>query len=253
MGCGASSDAYLEQIITITLDTMNNTNQTTILAGSILIGFALIAAAIFFSNPTVSAPAAQAVDQVGDGGQGQLAMMGSPKREEGEPRNIYGNPDAETTIVEFSDYECPFCARLHPTLKQVVDESEGKINWEYRHLPLSIHASAEPAAIASECVADLAGNEAFWDYSTAILANQRGLTATFLQEQAVGVGVDAQAYGQCITSTEVASRVDADAQRAAALGGSGTPFNVVEFADGTTRVASGALPYANWAQIFANK
>lgn len=232
---------------------MNNTNQTTILAGSILIGFALVAAAIFFSNPGAAGSAQKAMGQNDEGDHNALVMTGSPKRESDSPRNIYGSPDAATTIVEFSDFECPFCARLHPTLKQVVDESEGNINWEYRHLPLSIHATAEPAAIAAECVANIAGNEAFWSYSNALLSNQRGLTASFLEIEAVALGVDAQLYQSCITSPEIASIVEADTQRALALGGSGTPFNVVEFADGTTRVASGALPYANWASIFNGK
>lgn len=51
-------------------------------------------------------------------------------------RNLYGSPRADITIVEFSDVECPFCARVHPTIERLVDESDGQINWEYRHLPL---------------------------------------------------------------------------------------------------------------------
>jgi len=228
---------------------MNNTNQTTILAGSILIGFALIAAAIFFSEaPSIGQHNIGHANN--ENAHDSLAMVGSPKRDEASLRRVYGNPEAETTIVEFSDYECPFCSRLHPTLKQVVDESEGKINWEYRHLPLSIHATAEPAAYAAECVADLAGNTAFWEYSDVLFGNQRGLTASFLETQAVALGVPSSDYQACISSPEIANRVQTDSQTAVAFGGNGTPFNVVEFADGTTRVASGALPYPNWAQIF---
>lgn len=229
---------------------MRNTNQTVILAGSILIGFALIAAAIFFSDPSMSPSVGQNQPAVQEGYE-HAAIEGSPKRENEALRHLYGNPYAETTIVEFSDYECPFCSRLHPTLKQVVDESDGDINWEYRHLPLSIHASAEPAAIASECVADLAGNDAFWEYSNTLLANQRGLTESFLESEASVLGIGTEEFKACVTSPEMLDRVNADTQRAVSLGGSGTPFSVIEFADGTTRVASGALPYANWAQIFS--
>jgi len=235
---------------------MNNTKQTLILAGSILGGFALVAAAVFFSGSSVTAPSvampAAAQPSAVDTGDSEVAITGSPKRDNENLRRLYGNPDAETTIIEFSDYECPFCSRLHPTLKQVVDESEGSVNWEYRHLPLAMHATAEPAAIASECVGDLAGNDAFWSYSTALLANQSGMTSVFLEAEAVNLGVDAAAYQSCIASDEVASRVQDDMQRAVSIGGSGTPFSVVEFADGTTKVASGALPYVNWMQILTN-
>jgi protein-disulfide isomerase len=213
-------------------------------------GFALIAAAIFFSSST--SPTAGAPVAVNNAQGGTVAENGSPKRADTELRRIYGNPDAETTIVEFSDYECPFCSRLHPTLKQVVDESEGSVNWEYRHLPLSIHATAEPAAIAAECVADIAGNDAFWSYSDILLSNQRGLTGSFLEKNAVALGVSPEEFQRCIASPEIALRVQLDTQQALALGGSGTPFNVVEFADGTTKVATGALPYANWTQILTS-
>ena len=225
---------------------MNMTNQTGILAGSILAGFALVAAAIFFSS---SAPVPSQAAQHG-GGMPERMEGGDPKRTDG-PRHVYGNPDAETTIVEFSDFECPFCARLHPTLTQVVDESEGAVNWEYRHLPLTIHANAEPSAYAAECVAELAGNDAFWKYSETILKNQRGLTAVFLENTAVTLGINVDEYQSCIASDEIAQRVAADTQAALSLGGSGTPFNVVSFADGTTRVASGALPYDNWKALLS--
>jgi len=215
-----------------------------------MIGFALVAGAIFITAPTPMTqvggvnPEKVYADEPG----GHVDVEGSPKRDTTQQRNIYGNVDAETTIVEFSDFECPFCSRLHPTLKQLVDESEGSLNWEYRHLPLASHKGARPAAIASECVADLAGNDAFWNYLDEIFANQRSLTPDFLQSQASRLGVDESAYTSCIASSEIADRVEADLQAAIKQGGSGTPYSVIEFADGSTKVVSGALPYQNWVQ-----
>jgi len=222
---------------------MQDTKQTLILAGSILVGLALVAGAIFFSG----------IPGVGSSASADQASTGSPQREKEKLQRLYGDPDAKTTIVEFSDYECPYCSRLHPTLKKVVDESEGAIKWEYRHLPLAIHAAAEPAAIAAECVGDLVGNDAFWSYSTALLANQRGLNTAFLQAQAVTAGVDIAEYQSCIASSEVANRVQDDTQSALSFGGSGTPFSVVVFADGTTKTVSGALPYESWVQTLNSK
>ncbi len=77
--------------------------------------------------------------------------------------HIYGKQNAEITIIEYSDYECPFCKRIHPTLKKIVDDSNGSVNWIYRHWPLHQHSFEKLAA--AECVAKIKGNDAFWKYS----------------------------------------------------------------------------------------
>jgi len=85
-----------------------------------------------------------------------------------------GSGSPSITIIEYSDLECPFCARVHDTFKQIVDEHTD-VTWVYRHLPLSFHPQAMPAAIASECVAREEGNEAFWNFADTIFANQEQL------------------------------------------------------------------------------
>ena len=78
--------------------------------------------------------------------------------------HILGNPaTAKVTIVEYSDYECPYCARFHPVLEQVVSQSNGSVAWVYRHWP--IHQNSMAKLVAAECVAKLKGNDAFWKYS----------------------------------------------------------------------------------------
>ena len=81
--------------------------------------------------------------------------------------HIKGDPTtAKITIIEYSDFECPFCARFHPVLERVVSESNGSIAWVYRQFPLTqIHQNAMDRVIASECVAQLKGNDAFWKYA----------------------------------------------------------------------------------------
>ena len=80
--------------------------------------------------------------------------------------HIRGSLDADIIIVEYSDFECPFCARFHPTMGQIVNEYDGKVAWVYRQFPLEqIHAKARPLAEGSECVAELGGNDAFWAYT----------------------------------------------------------------------------------------
>jgi len=80
--------------------------------------------------------------------------------------HIWGNPDAIVTIVEYSDLECVFCKQFHPVLKRIVEESNGNVRWVYRHYPItSLHQYAFEKAVASECIAKLKGNDAFWKYS----------------------------------------------------------------------------------------
>ena len=78
--------------------------------------------------------------------------------------HIRGNINAPITILEFSDLECPFCSRFHPTVLQVLKEYGDQVRWIYRHFPLSIHPQAVPAALASECVAEQKGDEGFWQF-----------------------------------------------------------------------------------------
>lgn len=77
--------------------------------------------------------------------------------------HIIGGATAPITIIEYSDYECPYCARFHPVLEQVVSESNGSVNWVYRHWP--IHQNSMAKLVAAECVAQLKGNDAFWKYT----------------------------------------------------------------------------------------
>lgn len=164
-------------------------------------------------------------------------------------RHVWGDPDAAITIVEFSDYECPFCGRLHPTLKQIVEESEGGINWEYRHFPLPNHKNAESAAMASECISEFAGNDAFWEFSDSAFQNQRSLGASFYQSEAARFGIDPASFESCMRDEEKKEMIINDQLTGVSLGGNGTPFSVIVYEDGTMRPVSGALPYAQWLPL----
>jgi protein-disulfide isomerase len=84
--------------------------------------------------------------------------------------HLFGNPAAEVTLIEFSDYECPFCKRFHGTPEAVVKHFDGKVNLVWRHFPLDFHnPAAAVEAEAGECVAQLGGNEAFWQYTNALM------------------------------------------------------------------------------------
>lgn len=156
--------------------------------------------------------------------------------------HIRGNKNASISIIEFSDIQCPFCQRAHPTLKQLIEEYDGKVNWVYRHFPLdSIHPQARPAALASECVADLKGNEAFWAFLDKLFENQQSLGQALYEQMAGEVGVNINKFKECVSSQQFTQLVQEQYQQAINAGGRGTPYSVV--VSGETKIPiSGAVP-----------
>ena len=78
---------------------------------------------------------------------------------------ILGDRGAKIAIIEYTDYQCPFCHAVHPTHQQLVKKYDGKVMWVMRHFPLSFHPEAMPLAIGAECAGKLKGNDAFWQFT----------------------------------------------------------------------------------------
>ena len=162
--------------------------------------------------------------------------------------HIYGDPKAAITLVEYSDFECPFCKRFHPTAKQLVDQSGRKVNWVYRHFPLEFHnPGAQKQAEASECAGKLGGNEAFWRYSELIYArtksNGKGFPISNLVPLAREIGLESDPFKQCLDSGEMTSKVKADYENGVSSGITGTPGNIIlHNGSGDAVVMAGALP-----------
>src|SRR5690606_23732685 len=102
----------------------------------------------------------------------------------------WGNPAAPVTIVEISDFECPFCSRVNPTLKQIKDEYKNDVRIVWKHNPLPFHKQARPAHEAAATVHALAGNDAFWKFHDLAFANQKALTEENIESWAQQSGVD---------------------------------------------------------------
>ncbi len=169
--------------------------------------------------------------------------------------HIRGNPNAPVKIVEYSDTECPFCKRFHPIMQQVMDEygKSGQVAWVYRHFPLDqLHSKARKEAEATECAADLGGNDKFWEYLDRLMevtpANN-GLDPAELPTIAQYVGLDVQKFNECLASGKYATKVEADAQNATATGGMGTPWSIVVGKGGKKYPLSGAQPYEAVKQL----
>lgn len=153
-----------------------------------------------------------------------------------------GNRNATVTVVEFSDFECPFCGRFSETVKQIRKAySPDQVTFVYLDFPLtSIHDQAQPAAIAAQCVADLAGDDAFYQYHDALFTNQETLGDKLYSSLAATIpGLDLQAFERCYTNKESLSEVQADYQQGLKLQVSGTPS---VFINGN-RVNGGAVPF----------
>ncbi|MDZ4226230.1 MAG: thioredoxin domain-containing protein, partial [Patescibacteria group bacterium] len=201
---------------------------------SVLVAGVLVAGAIVFVNLNPSQP---------------VVAVGEPVTQANIPlpnTNDYlrGSPDAPIVLVEYSDFQCPYCAMIHPTLKRIVEESNGQIAWIYRHLPLeSIHQQALPAALAAECIGEQLGSAGFWAFADSIFDDQSGMSGARYTSFAQGLGADVTQFNACVASEKYLSKIDAQALEAQSNGGTGTPFTVVIAGD-TQKTISGALPYA---------
>lgn len=161
--------------------------------------------------------------------------------------HILGETDAPLTLIEYSDFECPYCKRFHPTVAQLMAANPSQIRWVYRHFPLGFHnPGAYRQAEASECAADLGGNDAFWRYTDLIYARTRsggdGFPLSGLRPLAEEIGLDGRAFDECMDSGRMQSRVDRDYQDAQAAGVTGTPAGFLLNRAGDMRFIAGALP-----------
>lgn len=157
---------------------------------------------------------------------------------------ILGDPDAPITIVEFSDFQCPFCARAFNDAVTQLKENEikdGEVSLVYKQFPLnSIHPFAQKAGEASLCAHD---QDKFWEYHDTLFANQAALSINDLKKYAADLGLDTNAFNECLDSGDKASEVNKETNQATTSGGRGTPYFIVIGEDGETVPVSGAQPY----------
>src|SRR6185295_11208701 len=152
-----------------------------------------------------------------------------------------GPAGAPIELIEFSDFQCPFCQRANPTVDQVLQTYGDRIHFVYRHFPLSNHPNARPAAEASQCAAE---QGKFWQYHDKLFANPSRLGETDLKQLAVEVGLDASAFNACADSHKYRAQVDADTKAGEAAGVNGTP---AFFING--RMISGAQPFSEFKRL----
>jgi protein-disulfide isomerase len=156
-------------------------------------------------------------------------------------RPTRGPANAPIEIIEFSDFQCPYCLRAHPTVTEVLKTYGDKVRLVYRHYPLPNHPNARPAAEASACAHE---QGKFWQFHDRLFENQTKLTDTDLKQHASAVGLDAGQFNACFDSHKFARDVQDDMEAGEAAGVSGTP---AFFING--RVLSGAQPFDAFKRV----
>ena len=151
-----------------------------------------------------------------------------------------GPATAPVTIIEFSDFQCPFCGREIPVIDKVMKDYEGKVRLVFRHFPLDFHPFAAKAAEAAACAAD---QNKFWELHDKMFGNQGKLAVEDLKGYAKEVGADTGKFDKCLDSGEKKAQVDEDQKAGSAAGVNGTP---AFFVNGV--YINGAVPYEQFKQ-----
>ncbi len=240
---------------------MSNTQQggnNYVIPISIVIAGAFIAGAVFFSgggssSNNVASNTGTQPTQVAPQPTGSTKSIAEVTSAD----HIKGDLNAPVKIVEYSDYECPFCKRFHPTMQQAIDEygDSGQVAWIYRHFPLdSLHPkNARVVAAAAECVAEQNGNDAFWEFTDGYFAvtpsNDRTDLTTVLPQLYKDIGANQASIEACIASGKYDKHIQDNIDNAIATGGRGTPWSVVIAPNGDTFPLSGAQPYQSVKQL----
>lgn len=222
--------------------------ETNKIVGAIVIAGLIIAGAIYFKDRPFSGFSANRKVE-----KNPLANF---RPVDAQIDHIRGQIDAPVFIVEYSDLECPFCKTFHQTLKRLVDEYGGQKNqlaWVYRHFPLeSTHTQARKEAEAAECVAELGGNEKFWQYIDKIFEttpSNDGLDLTLLPKLAEDLQIDRQQFKECFNGGKKSERVSNDLANAIEIGAEGAPYTVIFNNRGDVVPIFGAPPYDELKQL----
>lgn len=189
-------------------------------------------AAVDNNNPTGEAPVADTTDKI------------DPIT---EADHIKGSINAPVKIVAYTDFECPFCKRHHETMQTVIEKYGDNVAFVYRQFPLEqLHQKAMPVAMASECVAELGGNDAFWvftdRYFEETLTNDKTDIETVIPKLALEAGVNKAAFTTCFESNRHKAAIEADIADAVETGGRGTPWGVLVGPNGKTYPMNGSIP-----------
>lgn len=232
----------------------NQTSNKTSMAipAAIILGFAMIAIAIFFTTSRTS----DDKDQQQNNQVNSTVSDGNPRPVDGSDY-IRGNPNAPILMIEYSDYDCPFCKQYHTTMNQIMDEYgvTGRVAWVYRQLPLAqLHPNSPKVSEAALCVGDIGGTDAFWKFSDLIFEErelEEQTNVAQIPDYAEEAGVERDTYIECMESGRMKEAVKASVEDAFSIGAQGTPYTVLVVGN-QQAVINGAQPYETVKGIVQN-
>ncbi|MDP3244813.1 MAG: DsbA family protein [bacterium] len=156
--------------------------------------------------------------------------------------HLRGPKNAPVTLVEFSDFQCPYCGRHHETMKQIKDAYGDQVAWVWKQFPLTgLHPFAQKAAEASECASE---QGKFWEYADKLFENQTSFNNDLFVKLAGDLKLDAAKFKSCLDSDKYLSKVQADESEGASKGVEGTPATFVN-----GELISGAIPFESFKTI----
>lgn len=205
---------------------------------AIIVAGGLIALAIYFGGSSTGAPA---TNNLANTQTDQIEVLPVTSKD-----HIIGSRNADLVIVEYSDTECPFCKTFHKTMHQIVNDYEGRVAWVYRQFPIvQLHSRAPKESEATECAAELGGNQAFWDYVDKVFEttnSNNSLDPAELPKIATAIGLDEAAFNTCLSSGKYTEFVDKSVENAIKAGATGTPYSVIISKKGPEVIINGAEP-----------
>jgi len=172
-----------------------------------------------------------------------VVLMRPPKVEVAyDPARVRGDAKAPVTIVEFSDFQCPFCQKAQVTLKNLLAKYDGRVKLAFLDFPMrTLHPQAQMAAEASRCAEE---QGKFWEYHDALFADQSKLDEAGLVQTARGLGLDEKSFQSCLNAGKFKSQIEQDLQEGNKVGAAGTP---AFFIDGI--YVNGVRPEAEFEKI----
>lgn len=210
---------------------------------------------IDFENEDVRGEIFDVIDEYVDqkSGQQNQGNYNAQNNNNNEPVNvsidddpIKGDKDAPVTIVEFSDYECPYCGRFFRDTFPQIEENyieTGKVKYVFRDFPLSFHQNAIPAANAAECVREQGGDEMYFEYHDVLFQNQRAMDIASLKKYASEFNINQDKFSKCVDDEKYYDEINKDFRDGQSYGVTGTPGFFIN-----GKKLSGALPYTVFEQ-----
>ncbi len=231
---------------TITITKENNKKEVfkTIASAIIVIGF-LIAGAILLKDSKGNVSVKSNSNKELTGQDIELAPITSED-------HILGNPNAKIKIVEYSDTGCPFCRMFHITMHKIVEESDGKVAWVYRHFPIeSLHPNAFSEAIATECAYEQGGNQLFWAFTDEIYKRTKSnntFTSEDINQIAEDLDLTMYAFNDCVENKVYEEKIQAQILSGQIAGVRGTPASFIVIDGKVIDNIEGAAPYESLKQ-----